>query len=272
MDFSVLMSVYIKESPEFLEKSLESVLITQTLTPSDVVLVKDGPLTNELEDVIKKFKSEFPNQLNVIGLEKNLGLGKALNIGLENCKYDLVARMDSDDISVEHRFETQLRYFEENHTLDVVGGNIIEFYDFPSQPVAERKVPSTMQEIVEMMKRRNPMNHVSVMFKKSAVLRAGGYKHLPYLEDYYLWVRMVETNCLMINIDDTLVYVRTGAEMYKRRGNKEYIRGWYTLQQKMKAMGNVNSLNVAFNMASIIGFIYMPVGLKELAYKKILRK
>jgi glycosyltransferase involved in cell wall biosynthesis len=272
MDFSVLMSVYIKESPEFLEQSLESLLINQTLLPTEVVLVKDGPLTDELETVIDKFKKQFPNQINIIGLEENQGLGKALNIGLANCNYELVARMDSDDISEEHRFETQIKYFKENYSLDIVGGNIVEFYDTFSNPVAERKVPLSMQGITKMMKRRNPINHVSVMFKKSAVIEAGGYKHLPYLEDYYLWVRMVESKCLMANIDDTLVYVRTGEGMYKRRGNKEYIRGWYTLQKKMKEMGNVNSLSVAFNMASIICFIYMPVGLKEFAYQKLLRK
>lgn len=272
MDFSVLMSVYIKESPEFLEQSLESLLINQTLIPTELVLVKDGPLTDELELVIDKFKNQFPDHLKVIGLAENQGLGKALNIGLAKCNYELVARMDSDDISAEHRFETQIKCFKQNKNLDIVGGNIIEFYDTPSSPVAERKVPLNMQDIIKMMKRRNPMNHVSVMFKKSAVIKAGGYKHLPYLEDYYLWVRMVESKCLMSNIDDTLVYVRTGEAMYKRRGNKEYIRGWYTLQKRMKKMGNVNSINVAFNMASIVGFIYMPAGFKEFAYKRLLRK
>ncbi|MGI2294933.1 glycosyltransferase [Paenibacillus sp. GXUN7292] len=272
MDFSVLMSVYIKESPKFLEQSLESLLINQTLLPTDIVLVKDGPLTDGLESVIAKYKLQFPDRLNVIGLAENQGLGKALNIGLAYCNCELVARMDSDDISAEHRFETQIKLFEQNKSLDIVGGNIIEFYDTPLSPISERKVPLKMQDIIKMMKRRNPMNHVSVMFKKSAVINAGGYQHLPYLEDYYLWIRMVESNCLMANIDDTLVYVRTGAAMYKRRGNKEYIRGWYTLQKKMKEMGNVNSINVVYNMATIIGFIYMPAGIKELAYKRLLRK
>lgn len=272
MDFSVLMSVYIKETPEFLEQSLESLLINQTLLPTEVVLVKDGPLTDELEAVLDKFKKQFPNQVNIIGLEENQGLGKALNIGLANCNYELIARMDSDDISAKHRFETQIKYFKENNYLDIVGGNIVEFYDIFSNPVAERKVPRSMQGITQMMKRRNPMNHVSVMFKKNAVIKAGGYRHLPYLEDYYLWVRMVESKCLMANIDDTLVYVRTGEGMYKRRGNKEYIHGWYTLQKKMKELDIVNTTDLVVNMVSIIGFIYMPVGLKELAYKRILRR
>lgn len=271
MQFSVLMSVYIKESPDFFEQSLESLLINQTLQPAEVVLVKDGPLTDELDTVIEKFKNQFPDIINVIELKENQGLGRALEIGLANCNYELVARMDSDDISAEYRFEKQIKCFKENNNLDIVGGSIIEFYETLSSPVATRKVPLTLQGITEMMKRRNPMNHVTVMFKKSAVIKAGGYKHLPYLEDYYLWVRMIDSNCLMANIEDTLVYVRTGQGMYKRRGNKEYIRGWYTLQKKMKEMGNINNVDVALNMASIIGFIYMPAGLKEFVYKRMLR-
>jgi len=266
------MSVYIKESPEFLFQSLESVMIKQTLKPTEVILVKDGPLTEELESIIGKFKMQFSNRLKVVALNENIGLGKALNIGLENCKYELVARMDSDDICAANRFETQIKCFIENESLDIVGGYITEFYETQFTPIAERRVPLNMNDIIKMMKRRNPMNHVSVMFKKTAVFKAGGYKHLPYLEDYYLWVRMLESKCIMANLDNTLVYVRTGKEMYKRRGNKEYIHGWYTLQRKMKTMGEVNSIDVVFNMASIVGFIYMPVGLKEFAYKKILRK
>lgn len=272
MDFSVLMSVYMKERPEFLEQSLRSLLIKQTLLPTEVVLVEDGPLTEELEAVISNYVERFPTQLRLVRLGKNQGLGKALSIGLHHCNFELVARMDSDDVCHERRFETQVKHFEENRDLTVLGGSIAEFYNTPSQPTSQRRVPCDIQGIVRMMKRRNPINHVSVMFKKSAVINAGGYMHLPYLEDYYLWIRMIETKCLMANLDDILVYVRIGEGMFRRRGNKEYIRGWYLLQRKMKAMNLINVIGIASNMISIIGFIYTPPILKSLIYRNFLRK
>jgi glycosyltransferase involved in cell wall biosynthesis len=258
MKFTVLMSVYYKEVPYLLDQSLRSLFYNQSLIPDEVVLVKDGPLTDELESVIKKYEVEFSKNLKIVGLDQNQGLGRALNIGLDYCSNELVARMDSDDISAVHRFDKQLQCFKLNNKIDVVGGYISEFYDTPEQPVATRKVPNQMKEIIEMMKRRNPINHVTVMFKKNAVLRAGGYMHLPFLEDYYLWIRMVENGSEFMNLDDVLVYVRTGKEMYKRRSDRRYLKGWFILQRKMKEM-------------HLISFFNMPTWLKEISYKKFLR-
>ncbi|MER2190034.1 MAG: glycosyltransferase [Solibacillus sp.] len=272
MNFSVLMSVYIKESPEFLKEALESILINQTLLPSEMVLVKDGPLTSELDSIINDFKGKFPTILKIVGLDNNVGLGKALNIGLQHCTNELVARMDSDDICANDRFESQIEYFKQNYNLDLVGGNIIEFYDTPSNSKLERKVPNEKTDIIKMAKRRNPINHVSVMFRKDSVIQAGGYKHLPYLEDYYLWIRMIEFGSEMANINKNLVYVRTGKAMYKRRGNKEYIKGWHKLQKEMKKMGIISNFDLMINMINIIIFIYMPAGVKEMVYKLFLRR
>jgi glycosyltransferase involved in cell wall biosynthesis len=270
--FSVLMSVYYKENPNYFKEALDSILVNQSVIPNEVVLVQDGPLTQELDAVIDEFKEVFPDRIKIISLEKNGGLGKALNIGLTHCKYEIVARMDSDDISDKCRFEKQIKFLEDNKEVDIVGGSIAEFYDTYEKIITERKVPRDMDSIIRMMKRRNPINHVSVMFKKSKVIRVGGYKHLPYLEDYYLWIRMVQDNAKIVNIEDVLVYVRTGENMYKRRGNKEYISGWYTLQKSMKKIGIINKFDIVVNMINIIGFIYTPAGVKEFAYKKFLRK
>ena len=271
MEFSVLISVYMKESPIFLGEALDSILVNQSLKPTEVVLVKDGPLTAELDAVIQNFVEKFPEKIKLVTLNDNQGLGKALSIGLDKCKYDLVARMDSDDIADKNRFKTQIEFFNKNIDLDVLGGNIAEFQESPSEQLILRKVPPDSYGIIEMMKSRNPMNHVTIMFKKEAVIKAGGYKHLPYLEDYFLWIRMVEAGAKLANIDKTLVYVRTGENMYKRRGHKGYIPGWYILQKKMREMGIITPVEIIKNMISIICFIYMPVRLKEFVYKKFLR-
>lgn len=272
MKFSVLMAVYIKDTPGFFEQALESVLIDQTLLPSEVVLIKDGQLTDELESIIDNFKSKFSDRLKVIGLEQNQGLGRALNIGLEHCNYELVARMDSDDISDKNRFEKQLNIFMKNQEIDLVGTDISEFFDTPDKIKFIRKVPESGTEIKRMAKRRNPLNHVSVMFKKSAVIQAGGYKHLYFLEDYYLWVRMIAKGFNMININESLVYVRTGEEMFNRRSNPEYIKSWYKLQKEMLNYKLINGFDLIINMTNIIGFIYTPPKLKWFLYALFLRE
>ena len=188
MLFSVLLSLYHKESPLFLRQSLTSIF-TQTLLPIEVVLVEDGPLTDELYAVIKEFTSQHP-ELKVISLPTNRGLGKALNEGLKHCSYDLVARMDTDDIAKPDRFEKQLAIFLEHPEIDVVGAWIDEFEGEVSNVLSMRKVPEQHENILRFAKGRCPVNHPVVMFRKSAVLKAGGYKHFPLFEDYYLWVRM----------------------------------------------------------------------------------
>ena len=198
MLFSVLLSLYHKESPLFLRQSLTSIF-TQTLLPIEVVLVEDGPLTDELYAVIKEFTSQHP-ELKVISLPTNRGLGKALNEGLKHCSYDLVARMDTDDIAKPDRFEKQLAIFLEHPEIDVVGAWIDEFEGEVSNVLSMRKVPEQHENILRFAKGRCPVNHPVVMFRKSAVLKAGGYKHFPLFEDYYLWVRMLMNGARFYNI------------------------------------------------------------------------
>ncbi|MFJ1626536.1 glycosyltransferase [Marinilactibacillus psychrotolerans] len=272
MDFSVLMSVYNKEKGDNLNQSLESILIKQSVIPKEVILVKDGPLNGELEAVISKYLKNFPNVLKLVEIPVNVGLGEALNVGLNHCNYPYVARMDSDDICAFTRFELQTDYLKINPDIDLVGSNILEFFESPDKPVFIKKMPVSSKGIKELQKRRNPINHVTVMFKKNAVLKAGGYLHLPYLEDYYLWVRMSDINCNLTNIDEELVFVRTGNEMFKRRGNKEYIYSWYNLQKVMKNKNQISYLDFIINMINIIVFIYIPAKLKSKIYKYLLRK
>ncbi|CZR10824.1 Glycosyl transferase family 2 [Trichococcus flocculiformis] len=206
---SVLMSVYYKEKPEYLEACLESI-IQQTYQPDEIVLVKDGPLTEELEHVLEQFVSKNPQMYKLVPLEKNVGLGKALAIGVEAASYELIARMDTDDIALPERLEKQRNYFQMNPETAIVGSDIIEFEGSIDQVVANRIVPHTHEEIYEFAKRRNPFNHMTVMYRKDSVLEVGNYQPLNGYEDYYLWVRMLEKGLKAYNFAEVLVYARGG--------------------------------------------------------------
>lgn len=271
MKFSVLMSVYDKEKPEFLRVSLESILVNQTVKPTEVVVVEDGPLTDELYSVLEEFKNQF-TLLKTIQLKENVGLGAALNEGIKYCSYEWVARMDSDDVAVETRFESQLDFLEKHPDIDLLGGNITEFLNSPLEIISEKRVPQLHDDIVTMAKRRNPMCHMTVMFKKSSVEKAGGYLPLPYVEDYYLWVRMIATGARLANIPITLVYARVGNGMFNRRGNREQITSWKVLNQFMFTNGLITKRDVFLNQIYIRSFVYMPSGVKKFIYERILRK
>lgn len=270
MEYSVLMSVYYKEKAIFLKESIDSI-INQSVPTNDFVIVCDGKLTEELDKLLLEYSRKY-NFINIVRLDKNQGLGRALSIGLKHCKNELVGRMDSDDISTKDRFKKQLNAIEQNPNSIVVGGYIEEFYISVGDMNLIRKVPLDNDEIVTMCKKRNPMNHVTVMFKKSKIEKVGGYMHMPYLEDYYLWLRLIVENNILLNIPEVLVNVRTGKDMYKRRGNKEQIKGWYQLQNIMNKHKMVSKFDVIIHMLEITAFVYTPSKLKELTYKVFLRK
>lgn len=219
--FSILLAVYKKENPVYFSQSLDSIF-SQILFPHEVVLVKDGPLTDDLERVINKYQSKY-YILKVVSLPVNQGLGKALNEGLKHCSHDLVARMDTDDIVKPDRFEKQLKIFQEDPEVDVVGSWIDEFEGDISHVVSVKRLPECHEEILSFAKKRNPINHPVVMFRKKAVLAAGGYQHFPLFEDYYLWVRMLMNGAKFYNIQESLLYFRSSPDMFKRRGGLKYV-------------------------------------------------
>lgn len=228
--FSVVMNAYGGDHPEWFEIAVNSV-ISQTAAPDEVVLVVDGPVPEALAAAISRY--EHRPEFQIIRLEKNQGLGNARRVALEHCTYDLVVLMDSDDISVPDRFEKQLKAFAENPQTDVVGGIIDEFIGEPTQVVGVRKVPRTDAEIKAYLKTRCPLNHVTVMFRKSAVAEAGGYEDWYYNEDYYLWIRMYLAGKFFYNLQDVLVHVRVGEDMYRRRGGMRYFKSEAKLQKYM---------------------------------------
>lgn len=261
--FSVLMSVYNKEKPEYLEQSIHSIL-NQTIKPNEIVIVKDGILTKELNDIIKKYK------LKEVQLEQNVGLGEALKIGVQNCKYDLIARMDTDDISVPNRFELELKEFKKNPKLTLVGGQFIEFDEIGIGK--KREVPCDKEEIKKYSYRRNPFNHVTVMFRKNDILEIGNYSHMPYFEDYYLWVRLIEKNYEFLNLDDVLVYVRSGKNMIKRRGGLRYIKSIYTFEKQIYDIKYINFNKFASNVIIRTTVSIVPNKVREKIYTIFLRK
>lgn len=232
MKFSVAMSVYKNDNAQHFDRALESITAFQTVKPSEIVLVVDGPVDDKLNGVIKKYEFAYPI-FKVIRLDKNGGLGNALKLAVKNASYDLIARMDSDDVSLPTRFEQQLVFFESDSSVDIVGGDISEFIGEEDNIVACRKVPTSDQKIKGYMRVRCPFNHMSVMYKKSAVLNAGGYLDLFWNEDYFLWIRMQLAGAKFANTGTILVNVRTGADMYARRGGKHYFQSEKFLQKFM---------------------------------------
>ena len=226
--YSVLMSLYKKEKPEYLRLALDSML-NQTVKPDEIVLVEDGPLTDELYDVVEEYKAN----LHIVKNEKNLGLGLALNKGLKVCRNELVARMDTDDISKPDRCEKQLAFFEAHPSVTILGGQIEEFIETTNHVVGRRIVPESDSELKVYLKKRCPFNHVTVMLRKSDILDAGNYQDWFWNEDYYLWVRLAMAGVEFANLPDVLVHARVGADMYQRRGGSKYYKSEIKLQKFM---------------------------------------
>lgn len=269
LNYSVLMSVYYKENPKHLAESIESML-NQTIKTNDFVLVCDGKLTPGLMSVLEKY-ADNPI-MNIVYLEKNVGLGEALNIAMPYCKNELIARMDSDDISLPERCEKQLKVFE-TMDVDVVGTSIEEFIDDPNHIVSQRQVPKRHSDIEKYAKKRNPVNHMSVMFKKSKALACGGYQSFYFLEDYYLWIRMIIAGCKFFNLQETLVKVRTTHDMFMRRGGYSYFKSNKMLQKFMLESGFISRYRYVMNIFErFVVQVVMPNKIRKLFYLKALRK
>lgn len=273
MKYSVLMSVYKNDLPGFLKVALESIYDNQTRKPDEIVVVFDGPLTDELYKVLNEFHSGKEGVVFYYPQEINRGLGEALRIGSEKCTGDYIFRMDSDDISNSERFEKQISYIEAHPEIDVLGTDIAEFqFDENETDKRVRRCPEKHDDIVKMSKRRNPLNHVTVCIKKSALEKSGGYKALALAEDYYLWLRMLVAGCRLANINEALVYVRVGNGFEVRRASKEIIKSRRALIDFMLEHKMIAPLEAKINMLCIWCLVSSPAKLKRLMYNKFLRK
>lgn len=268
--YSVLMSVYHKEKPEYLRQAIESIQ-AQTLPADDFVLVCDGPLNMELDAMIEMKQQELGKVLNVVRLTKNEGLGKALNEGIKHCKNELVARMDSDDIAYPDRCEKQIAVFNTHPEVSICSGVVEEFATNPEVVDTRRVLPETNGEIVEFAKKRNPFNHPCVMYKKSAVEKVGSYQDFYLLEDYYLWLRMLMVGYQGYNIQEPLLHMRAGSDMYLRRAGWKYAKTQAKLFKYMKDKGFIRNGQYIKSCMIRSGSALAPNWLRKFMFERVLR-
>lgn len=270
-NYSVLMSLYVKEKPEYLQAAVDSML-NQTVAPNEIVIVEDGPLNEELSAALDAFEAAYPHLFVRVKNPVNLGLGLALNEGLRACRNELVARMDTDDISKPERCEKQLRVFEKKPELSIVGAFVDEFYATPDQVVSTRVVPETHEAIYEFAKRRSAFNHPAVMYRKSHVLQNGGYANLRRNQDVDLFGRMLFAGCRAENVGEALLFFRSNDDLAKRRKSWENTKSYIDTVKRFWKMGYSSFGDYAIVALAQTGMYLMPVKLQHWVYKKFLRK
>ncbi|WP_040213549.1 glycosyltransferase [Clostridium polynesiense] len=268
--YSVLMSVYYKEKPDWLKTSIQSIL-NQTMQTNDFVIVKDGPIGIELETVIDEYINNYPELFNIISLPKNVGLGMALAEGIKHCKNSLIARMDSDDICTIDRCAKELECFQKNKNLKIVGCFEAEFVGSINDVKAIHKVPETHKEIAAFMRRRCALLHPTVMFRKEAVLEIGNYRSVKLYEDYDLFARLVFGGYESYNIQEVLYYIRINPEFYMRRGGVEYLKTVVKFKNYMRKKGYMSVLDFIISAGGQAAVCLMPNKLREWFYMTFLR-
>lgn len=272
MQFSVLLSIYHKENHLFFHRAMTSIWDEQSLKPDEIVLVEDGPLTDSLYEAISYWQKKIPTILKTIKLDENQGLGKALAIGLEACSFDIVARMDTDDIALPHRFEKQIQYFNKNaipavnYLIDVCGSWVDEFDDDENNILSTRKLPEFHHAIATFSKKRNPVNHPSVMYKKDVIIKAGNYQPMDHFEDWFLWVRVLEHGATFYNIQESLVKMRAGFNQLERRSGPKYAEKEFYFFNTLRKRKYLNSFQYLLFFGRIL-IRLLPRRIIHLIYK-----
>lgn len=271
IQFSVLISVYKKEKAEYLKQALQSV-INQTLKPTEVVIVKDGILTKELDECIEDFQRQHPKLFKILTFKENRGLGLALRDGLKACKYEYIARMDSDDISKPDRFEKQFGYLQKHPETALLGTWITEFSKDENKPDTVTKLPCRHQEIMQFAKSRNPFRHMTVIYKKQAVINSGNYRDFLWFEDYDLWIRLLQKGYKAANIPEYIVNVRADKSMFARRGGWKYLKQEYKFQVFLLKTGFITKMEFVINIFIRSVVRVVPNDIRVFIYNKFLRK
>lgn len=270
MNYSVLLTVYRSDNPEYFRMSLESML-NQTAPSNDIVVVKDGPVPAEIENVIQKLKGENP-EIHPLQLEKNLGLGLALNEGLKVCQNELIARMDSDDISLPTRCEKQLAMFESDPKLDIVGCPVKEFVGTPDNIIGKRDVPLENGAIHKYNRRRDPFNHPTVMYRKSKVMKYGPYGNYRKNQDTDLWIKLLSNGCKAANCPEYLLLFRFDESTYRKRKSWVNTKLLIEIRKAAWKSGYCSLADYMFVACVQLGIYILPEGFQKLVYTKLLRK
>ena len=267
--YSVLMSIYKQENPAYLIQALDSML-NQTVFPSEIVMVKDGPLTRDLENVLNRYDTKYPGLFNFVSYDVNHGLGYALRQGILACSNEIVARMDTDDIARPDRMEKQLAAIDGG--LDMVGSDVIEFVTSPNNPVAATDLPKGIDAIRSYSKRRNPFRHPPMTFKKSKVIEAGNYSsEFLYFEDWDLFNRMLACGCQADNLSEPLVAMRVSEDFYARRGGLQYLKYAKLFKKAQVMRGYFSNLDYLCSYLPHVVLCLMPNFLRAYLYRVLLR-
>ena len=270
-EFSLLLAVYAGDRSDYLERAFRSTVHEQQRRPGDVVIVQDGPVPEDLDTTLKQLIDSSPVPVQHLVLAENAGLGPALDAGLARCLFDVVARMDADDVSLPHRFARQIPLIEAG--ADIVGSALLEFSDDPQDPrhiVGRRTPPLAPDEIVTYSRFHDPFNHPTVVYRRSAVQAAGGYQDLPLMEDYLLFARMLANGAKPANVAEPLVHYRVGAGAYARRGGMQLLRSEIALQRRFRELGITSRTEFARNVLIRGGYRLVPERLRRFAYRRLI--
>lgn len=267
---SLLLPVWAGDRPEFLRAAFRSTVDDQSRRPDQVVVVRDGPVGAELADCLEELAATSPVPVDLVALDRNVGLGPALDAGLEACRYPLVARMDADDISLPHRFERQLPLLEQG--ADLVGSALLEFDTDPDDIVGVRIPPTDPDEIWARARFANPFNHPTVVYRRDLVREVGGYTDFRLMEDYLLWARLIMAGARVANVAEPLVKYRVGAGAYARRGGLGQLRAELALQRRFRRIGFTTPGQFARNVLVRGGYRLVPVGVRRLAYRRFIAR
>jgi len=268
-EYTALVPVYAKDRPEWLELALTS-LSNQTVPPTHWVVVADGPLTPELDRLLDSYSKQ--ENFHVCRIASNVGLGRALAVGVENCATELIARLDADDYAVETRCATQLEYLNRHPEVAAVGTNVVEFIDTLDRVVSEVKLPTTHDEILPYAKRRNPMRHPALMYRKSAVVAAGNYRDFRYGQDYDLVVRLLMSGARLSNLNENLTYMRVGEDFYRRRGGWKYLKAILKLKREFVRYRFYSYSDFVVAALGHAVIILIPTSARECIYRRVLRR
>lgn len=266
--FSLLLSVWAGDDPEFFRQAWTSTVVEQTRRPDEVVVVQDGPVEAGLAAALTELLTGCQIPLQHVVLERNLGLGPALDRGIAACSHDVIARMDADDVSLPQRFEVQLPLIEAG--ADIVGSALLEFTNSIDDIVEVRIPPTDPHWIRSAARFRDPFNHPTVVYRRQAVQRAGGYQDLPLMEDYLLFARMLATGAEPANVAEPLVYYRVGAGAYARRGGRELLRSEVALQRRFRELGITTRTQFVRNVAVRGGYRLVPTKFRRAAYRRLI--
>jgi glycosyltransferase involved in cell wall biosynthesis len=266
--FSVLLPVWAGDRPDHLGEAFRSSVHAQTRRPDEVVIVRDGPVPAALTAALAELADTSPVPVKLVELDRNVGLGMALDAGLANCAHDVVARMDADDISLPHRFEVQLPIIEAG--ADIVGSGLVEFADDPDEVVATRAVPTDPAEIRRRARFATPFNHPTVVYRRPLVVGVGGYTDFAKMEDYLLWAKLILADAQVANVAEPLVKYRVGAGAYARRGGLDLLRAEIGLQRRFRELEFTTRRQFLRNLVVRGGYRLVPEGLRRSAYRRVI--